>query len=132
MNLKKRKITFLKSHDSHILMQRLLPLAIRNLLPKNVCEVLIELSEFFKEICSKVLRVENLDSLEKKIALMLCKLERLFPPAFFDVMVHLLVHLPSEAKIGGSVNYYLMYPLERLVWFLVISLFITYLLMKIM
>ena len=132
MNLKKRKITFLKSHDSHILMQRLLPLAIRNLLPKNVCEVLIELSEFFKEICSKVLRVENLDSLEKKIALMLCKLERLFSLAFFDVMVHLLVHLPSEAKIGGPVNYRWMYPLERLVWFLVISLFITYILMKIM
>ena len=132
VNLKERKITSFKSHDSHILMQRLLPLAIRNLLPKNVCEVLIELSEFFKEICSKVLRVENLDSLEKKIALTLCKLERLFPPAFFDVMVHLLVHLPSEAKIGGPVNYRWMYPLERLVWFFVISLFITYTLMKIM
>ena len=109
-----------------------MPLVIRNLLPKNVCEVLIELSEFFNEICSKVLRAENLDSLEKKIALMFCKLERLFPPAFFDVMVHLLVHLPSEAKIGGPVNYRWMYPVERLVWFLVISLFITYILMKIM
>ena len=47
MNFKKQKITSLKSHDSHILMQRLLPLTIHNLLPKNVCEVLIELNEFF-------------------------------------------------------------------------------------
>ena len=73
-----------------------------------------------------------MDSLEKKIALTLCKLEKLFPLAFFDVKVHLLVHLQSEAKIGGLVNYRWMYPLERLVWFLVISLFITYILMKIM
>ena len=62
MNLKKRKITFLKSHDSHILMQQVVPLAIHNLLSENVCEVLIKLSEFFKEICLKVLKVKNLDS----------------------------------------------------------------------
>ncbi|XP_026450757.1 uncharacterized protein LOC113350866 [Papaver somniferum] len=37
----------------------------------------------------------------------------IFPPAFFDVMVHLAVHLTHEAKIAGPVNYNWMYPIER-------------------
>ena len=37
----------------------------------------------------------------------------IFPPAFFDVMVHLVVHLATEAKIAGPVRYRWMYPIER-------------------
>ena len=36
-----------------------------------------------------------------------------FSPAFFDVMVHLAVHLPEEAKLRGPVHYGWMYPVER-------------------
>lgn len=45
--------------------------------------------------------------------LILCKLEKIFPPAFFDVMVHLAVHLPREAMLAGPVQYRWMYPIER-------------------
>lgn len=51
--------------------------------------------------------------MEKDIAVILCKLEEIFPPAFFDVMVHLAVHLPREAILGGPVQYRWMYPIER-------------------
>jgi hypothetical protein len=27
----------------------------------------------------------------------------IFPPAFFDIMIHLPVHLAEEAKMGGTV-----------------------------
>jgi hypothetical protein len=37
----------------------------------------------------------------------------IFPPAFFDIMMHLLVHLAEETKIGGPVCYRWMYPSER-------------------
>ncbi|XP_060209378.1 uncharacterized protein LOC132636500 [Lycium barbarum] len=37
----------------------------------------------------------------------------IFPPAFFDVMVHLAVHLPREAMYGGPVQYRWMYKIER-------------------
>jgi len=53
--------------------------------------------------------------MEKNIAVMLCKLERIFIPAFFDVMVHLAVHLATEAKLVGLVMYRWMYPFERYV-----------------
>ena len=45
--------------------------------------------------------------------MILCKLEKIFPPAFFDVMVHLAVHLPDEALLRGLVQYGWMYPIER-------------------
>ncbi|KAL6335783.1 hypothetical protein AAG906_039546 [Vitis piasezkii] len=48
---------------------------------------------------SLTLYVNDLEKLEEGIVLILCKLERIFPPAFFDVMVHLMVHLPREAKL---------------------------------
>jgi hypothetical protein len=43
----------------------------------------------------------------------LCRLEMIFPPAFFDIMMHLPVHLAEEAKLGGPVCYRWMYPIER-------------------
>ncbi|XP_035837675.1 uncharacterized protein LOC110893278 [Helianthus annuus] len=51
--------------------------------------------------------------MENEIGKILCDLERIFPPSFFDVMVHLSVHLASEAKLGGTVHYRWMYPVER-------------------
>ena len=113
IQLNQRKIIGLKSHDNHILMQQLLPIAIRGSLPKNVCSALIDLSCFFREICSKVLNVEDLEHLEKKIAVTLCQLEKIFPPSFFTVMVHLVTHLATEAKIAGPVHYRWIYPIER-------------------
>ena len=51
--------------------------------------------------------------LKAEIPVILCKLEKIFPPAFFDVMVHLAVHLPDEALLRGPVQYGWMYPIER-------------------
>lgn len=113
VHLKDRKIFGLKSHDSHILMQQLLPLALRSVLPKNVSLVLMELSSFFRELCAKSIRGKQLQQLEARIALTLCNLERIFPPSFFDIMVHLTVHLAYEARIAGPVHYRWMYPIER-------------------
>lgn len=39
--------------------------------------------------------------------------ERSFPPTFFDMMVHLTVHLATEVRLGGPVHYRNMYPVER-------------------
>ena len=45
--------------------------------------------------------------------MILCNLEKLFPPSFFDVMEHLPIHLPDEAELGSPVQYRWMYPFER-------------------
>ena len=99
------KISGLKTHDFHVLFQKLLPLAIRPYLNKDVCTTIIELCSFFQQLCAKTLYVKDLEKLEEGIVLILCKLERIFPPVFFDIMVHLMVHLPHEAKLAGPVKY---------------------------
>lgn len=43
----------------------------------------------------------------------LCEFEIYFPPSFFDIMVHLVVHLPREIKEYGPVFLRYMYPYER-------------------
>ena len=51
--------------------------------------------------------------LELEIPVILYNLERIFPPSFFDLMEHLPVHLPHEARIAGPVQFRWMYPFER-------------------
>ena len=87
------------------MLQRLLAIAIRSYLNKDLCTTLAESSSFFQKLCAKTLYVNDLEKLEQGIILILCKLERIFPPAFFDVMVHLMVHLAHEAKLAGLVSY---------------------------
>ena len=108
-----RKISGLKSHDYHVILQKLLPLVVRDILPKEVVIPLIELSRYFSAICSKELEISEMEKLSKSIGETLCRLEMIFPPAFFDIMVHLPVHIAEEAKLGGPVSYRWMYPVER-------------------
>ncbi|KAM2086641.1 hypothetical protein ACFX1R_024153 [Malus domestica] len=113
VNVDEGSIFGLKSHDCHVLMQRVLPVGIRKYLKKHIYGPIVEFSSFFQQICAKTLTVTDLDKLEEDIVLILCKLEKNFPSAFFVPMVHLAVHLPCEAKLAGLVGYRWMYPVER-------------------
>ena len=104
----------MKSHDCHVFMQTLIPLAFCDLLPKGIWDALTEISHFFKDICSIKLNVDHIERLGTNIVETLCKLEMIFPPSLFDSMEHLPIHLSFEAKVGGSVEYRWMYPFERL------------------
>ncbi|XP_070037416.1 uncharacterized protein [Nicotiana tomentosiformis] len=94
-------------------MQQLLPIALRGLLPMNVLKPIIELSNFFRGICSTVMNIGELEKLQDRVAITLYHLERIFPPSFFDIMEHLVIHLAEEAKIGGPPQYRSMRAFER-------------------
>jgi len=79
----------------------------------HVLNPLIEVSHFFKDLCSATLKDHDLVRMEENISITLCKLERIFPHAFFDSMEHLPIHLANEARLGGLVQYRWMYPFER-------------------
>ncbi|RVW27880.1 hypothetical protein CK203_084925 [Vitis vinifera] len=68
VSMEELKLNGLKSHDYHALMQQLLPVAIRSVLPKH------------------------------DIVVILCLLEKYFPPSIFDIMLHLTVHLRVYAE----------------------------------
>lgn len=52
--------------------------------------------------------------MQENIPVLLCDLEKIFPPSFFDVMEHLTIHLPRQAALGGPVQYNWIYVSERL------------------
>jgi hypothetical protein len=52
--------------------------------------------------------------LQEEIVVILCELEIYFPPAFFDIMVHLLVHLVDDIIHHGPTFLHNMMPFERL------------------
>ncbi|XP_022883541.1 uncharacterized protein LOC111400360 [Olea europaea var. sylvestris] len=72
---------------------------------------------FFNKICQRVIDKNKLEKLEEDVeedvVVILCMLERYFPPSFFDIMIHLTIHLGHEVRIGGPVQYHWMYPFER-------------------
>lgn len=103
----------LKTHDCHVLLQRLLPVVIRGFLPENVVKPLIALSNWFRQLCSRELKKEVVRDMETEIVMILCNLELIFPPHFFTSMVHLMVHLPEQVFLTGPVHYTWMYPIER-------------------
>ena len=107
------KIIGLKSHDCHVIIQRLLVAGVRSFLNKDISITITEFCNFFKLICSRTLNTEDIEKTEKDIVYILCKLEQIFPPAFFDIMIHLVLHLPEEAMLGGPVHFRWMYPYER-------------------
>ena len=105
MNVKTGKLNGLKSHDYHIIMERLLPVMFRGYLNDDVWSALAEVSYFYRQLCAKEIAKEMMEKLEKEVPVLLCKLEKIFPLGFFNPMQHLLIHLPYEAKVGGPVQY---------------------------
>jgi len=103
----------LKSHDHHVLLQNLLPVALRGLLPKGPRVAISRLCHYFNRLCQRVIDPEKLISLESELVETMCHMERYFPPSLFDIMFHLPIHLAREARLGGPVHFRWMYSFER-------------------
>jgi hypothetical protein len=74
--------------------------------------VLAELSYLFRQLCAKEISRTVIDDLEKVAPVLICKLEKIFPPGFFTLMLHLIVHLPNEVRMGGPVHCHWCYLVE--------------------
>ncbi|WMV55162.1 hypothetical protein MTR67_048547 [Solanum verrucosum] len=97
------KLIGMKSHDCHVLMETLIPIAFSHL-PERIWKPITEISLFFKDLCSGKLLESSLDRIKENILVTTTKLEKIFPCGFFDVMEHLPIHLVQEARLGGPVQ----------------------------
>ncbi|KAK1687163.1 hypothetical protein QYE76_048011 [Lolium multiflorum] len=113
MDPKKRNFSGMKSHDCHVMMQ-ILPVAIRGIMDDHVRATLTGLCNFFDVITRKSISVKKLARLQEEIVVILCELEMYFPPAFFDVMVHLLVHIMDDIVSLGPAFLHNMMSFERM------------------
>jgi hypothetical protein len=71
-------------------LQSILPVAMRGFLDKDIYEAIAELGTFFRQLCSRTLDKYVLAEMKKEIPIILVKLEKKIPLAFFDVMIYLL------------------------------------------
>ena len=113
ISMKDLKLVVLKSHDCHALTQQLLPVSIRSVLPQHIHHAIPRLYFFFNTICRKVIGPIKLEELQKYTVVTLYQLEIYFSPSFFDIMVHLMVHLIREIRLCSPVFLRWMYPFER-------------------
>lgn len=113
VSMENLRLVGMKSHDCHTMLHHLLPIAIRSVLQKQVRCTIIRFCLFFKGICSKVIDVDKLEKIQSQLVETLCLLEKHFPPSFFDVMIHLSIHLVREVELCGPVFLRWMYPFER-------------------
>jgi Transposase family tnp2/Domain of unknown function (DUF4218)/Domain of unknown function (DUF4216) len=113
INMREKKFIHIKSHDCHVLMTQLLPVVLRGILPDNVRKTITKLCAFLNAISQKIINPGNLVNLQNDVVQCLVSFELIFPPSFFDIMTHLLVHIVKEISILGPVFLHNMFPFER-------------------
>jgi hypothetical protein len=113
VNLSTLRVLGMKSHDFHIWIEQILPAMVRGYVPEHVWLALLELSYFFRQLCAKALSRTVVADLERLAPMLLCKLEKIFPPGFFNPMQHLILHLLYDARMGGPMQGRWCYPIER-------------------
>jgi hypothetical protein len=74
------KLSGVKSYDYHIFMERLFPVMFYGYLDDDVWTTLAELSHFYRQLCAKEIKKDMMEKLEDEILVLLCKLEKIFPP----------------------------------------------------
>jgi hypothetical protein len=113
LDVAKKSFTGMKSHDCHVLITQILPVAIRGIMDEHVRDTLFGLCNFFDVINRKSISVRQLKMLQDEIVVILCELEIYLPPAFFDICVHLLLHVVDDIRQLGPTFYHYMMPFER-------------------
>src|SRR3954467_7141205 len=73
---------------------------------------------FFRHNLSKIDQCEAVPKITRRDRCHICVLEMYFPPAFFDVMVHLCVHIVDDIIDLGPTFLHSMMPFERMNGFL--------------
>jgi hypothetical protein len=112
-HVQSKKFGAFKSHNYHVLIQHILPLALRGLLSPRERMAMMRMCKVFRRICTKVYDPVEFQSLEVDVAESMVLLEMAFPPSFFDIMTHLPYHLVLELDMCGPVTARWMYPVER-------------------
>src|SRR5450759_4145701 len=76
-------------------------------------DVIFSIWHLFRWVCGKEIVVSEILVYKEKTKKLTCDLEKVFPPSFFDLQVHLVSHLVAEVEWRGPVHAQWMYWVER-------------------
>ncbi|CAM8999401.1 unnamed protein product [Rhodiola kirilowii] len=113
INLEDKKFTRLKTHDCHVILQRLLPVYIRPYLPRNVVDPPISLSHWFRRIYCREFKKEGVRHMKLEIGLDSVSVREDFSTGIlhYNGTSH---GSPSRSNLfKRPVHYSWMYPMER-------------------
>ena len=113
VSMKDLTLTSFNAHDCHVMLTVFLPIVIKAIEPEYVKMVITRLGYFFNFITQKVINEAELPALKQFIAETLCQLEMCFPPSFFDIMPHLMMHMVDQIQELGPVYLHEMWTYER-------------------
>jgi hypothetical protein len=115
VNLKTGKLTGLKRHDFHILMERIIPIMFRGYMPDAMWQTIAELSYFYSQIYAKEISKNMMKKLEKEIPVLLCKLEKYshldssIRWSIYLFTFHMRQRLVDLSNIGGCITLNVQY-----------------------
>jgi hypothetical protein len=90
------------------------PVALRGLMDMHIRHTLLDLYNFFYVISQKSICTKHCHRLLEEIVVILCELEIYFPPTFFGILLHLLIHIFVEIIDLGPVYLHNMFPFEKM------------------
>nr|XP_015637476.1 uncharacterized protein LOC107280832 [Oryza sativa Japonica Group] len=113
VSMKDFSVSGYNSYDCHVLLTVFLAIAIRAIKPKHLKVAITRLCYFFNAVSQKVISLEELGNLHTFAHETQCQLEMCFPPSFFDMMEHLIVHIVPQMVALGPLYLHQMWSYEH-------------------
>jgi hypothetical protein len=93
MNLKTMRMKGLKSHDFHIIMERLVPIIFCRYVSDAAWKTLAKVSYFYRQLCAKEIRRDVLEQLEKEAPVLLCRFEKKYSHRVSSILCSISLYI---------------------------------------
>jgi hypothetical protein len=93
ISLSELKVSGYNTHDCLTMLLLFLAIAIRAVNHPYLKVVITHMCHFFNAISKNVINIVELDEIHKEMLVTMCQLEMCFPPSFFNMMEHYMIHL---------------------------------------
>jgi hypothetical protein len=101
------------SHGCHVMMMVFLAITIRAIKLMHIKVLITRLCYLFNTILQKVIGHKELDGIKANMIETMCMLEMCFPPCFFVMQEHIMIHLMDWILTLGPLYLHSMFLYER-------------------
>jgi hypothetical protein len=115
--MKDLSITRFKAHDCHVMLTVFLPIAIRIIKLDFLKMAITRMCYFFSKISQKTIGKKELSDLHGFVVETQNQLEMCLPPAFFNIMPHLMIHIVHQIEALSPCYLHEMWSYE---WFMLV------------
>jgi hypothetical protein len=113
VSLKDMTLTGCNSHDYHVMITVFLVIAIQAIKTVFLKMVITRMCHFFNAVSQKMVDCVELARLQLFMSETQAQLEMCFPPSFFDIMEHLIIHMVERITELGPMYFHQMWTYEQ-------------------